>query len=79
MGAWYLWALLGGLLLMVGFGPWFHDMWQKKKAFDAYMAAESKAILMKNMEEVEELAYFLGRPAIRRLEQKKRELKIKKK
>ena len=76
-GAWNWWFLIMGLILAFVGGWYAVDTIRKKREFEEYINSESKKNFQQNLRELEEIAYKLGPRYEERLEEKKREWRIK--
>ncbi len=77
LGEWNWWILVGGIILVIAGGWYSVDTIRKRREFEEYMESESKREFIKNLRELEELAYKLGEKYQKQLEEKKKEWKIK--
>ncbi len=76
-GDWNYWILLlSALGLMVG-GWYFYDTVKKRRKFEDLMETNSRSKFMRNLPELEEMAWYLGKEYEERLEEKKRTLRVK--
>ena len=76
-GDWNYWILvLSALGLMIG-GWYFYDIMKKKKKFEALMETNSKSKFTRNLSELEDIAWYLGKDYEQKLEEKKRLLRVK--
>ncbi len=76
-GNWNYWILLlSGLGLMVG-GWYFYDTVKKRRKFEDLMETNSRSKFMRNLPELEDIAWYLGKEYEERLEEKKRTLRVK--
>lgn len=76
-GNWNYWImLLSALGLMIG-GWYFYDVVKKRKKFEELMKTNSKSKFTRNLPELEEISWYLGKEYEQRLEEKKRVLRVK--
>ncbi len=76
-GNWNYWImLLSAFGLMIG-GWYFYDVVKKKKKFERLMKTNSRSKFTKNLSDLEEIAWYLGKEYEQRLEEKKRTLRVK--
>ncbi|NPA75325.1 MAG: DUF3198 domain-containing protein [Euryarchaeota archaeon] len=76
-GEWNFWFLALGLILLTA-GAWYTvDTIKKRREFEKYINSDSKRKFTQNLRELEEIAYKLGDKYVERMEEKKREWKIK--
>ncbi len=74
---WNYWFMVLGLIL-VAVGGWYtFDTIRKRREFEEYINSESKRKFTQNLRELEEISYKLGERYESRLNEKKREWKIK--
>ena len=65
-------------LILVAVGGWYtFDTIRKRREFEEYINSESKRKFTQNLRELEEISYKLGERYESRLNEKKREWKIK--
>ncbi len=76
-GAWNYWILGIGIILIFIGGWYVYDIFRKRRKFEEYMETESKKKFKENLRDLEEIAYKLGDWYVERLEEKKREWRIK--
>lgn len=76
-GAWNWWFLTLGLILLFVGGWYSFDTIRKKREFEEYINSDSKKKFVQNLRDLEEIAYKLGPVYEERLEEKKREWKVK--
>ena len=76
-GSWAYWLLVGGPLLLVGAGWWLYDYFRKTRALERLVATPSKAKFVRNMDEIEYLAWSLPRRFEERVFKKKRQFNLK--
>lgn len=78
IGNWYLWFIIVGPFLII-FGVWYAtDYVKKAKEFESLIGTTSKAKFVKNLDRIEELAWFLTYKHQVKVAGKKMEFKIKK-
>ena len=76
-GNWNYWILLlAGLGTPIG-GWYFYDTRKKMKKFENLMETNSKSKFSKNLSDLEDIAWYLGKEYEKRLEEKKKALRIK--
>ena len=76
-GNWNYWILLlSSFGLMIG-GWYLYDTLKKKKKFEELMETNSRSKFMRNLPELEDIAWYLGKEYESRLEEKKRALRVK--
>ena len=76
-GDWNYWILvLSAFGLMIG-GWYFYDVVKKKKKFEMLMETNSKSKFTRNLSELEEIAWYLGKEYERKLDEKKKLLRVK--
>lgn len=76
-GEWAYWLLLIGPLVLIGAVWWLYDYIKKSRTLERLMATPSKAKFVKNLDEIEYLAWSLPRRFETRVIEKKRKLNIK--
>ena len=76
-GTWAYWLVIGGPLLMVGAGLWLYDYFKKARSLARMIATPSKAKFVRNLDEIEYLAWSLPRRFEERVLEKKRQFNIK--
>ena len=74
---WNWWFLILGIFLIFVGGWYTFDTLRKIRKFERDINSESKKKFVSDLRELEEIAYKLGRKYEERLEEKKREWKIK--
>ena len=78
VGDWYLWFIIIGPFLAI-FGVWYaSDYIRKAKEFESLIETTSKAKFVKNLDRIEELAWFLTYKHQVKVAEKKKAFKIKK-
>ncbi len=77
LGEWIIYVAFFGPLLALGGGWYFVDMIRKRREFERLLATPSKAAFVRNQDRVEYLAWYLTKNHERRVEDKKREFKIR--
>lgn len=78
VGAWVIWEVFGGLLVILGGGYYFIDTLRKEREFERLLSTTSKEVFVKNLKRLEELAYdHLPSAYERRFLAKKREFRIR--
>lgn len=76
-GNWNYWILLlSAFGLLIG-GWYFYDTLKKRRKFEELMETNSRSKFMRNLSELEDIAWYLGRDYESRLEEKKRTLRVK--
>ncbi len=76
IGPWLYWLLVIGPILLVGGVWWFVDSVKKTLELLKYLKVDSKAKFVKNMEEIEYLAWVLPRKYEDMVIDKKRQFKM---
>ncbi len=76
-GEWNWWFLTLGLILLFVGGWYTVDTIRKKMKFEEYINSDSKKKFVQNLRDLEEIAYKLGPVYEERLEEKKKEWKVK--
>jgi len=76
-GSWAYWVLVGGPLFLVGAAWWLYDYFKKTRALARLIATPSKAKFVRNMDEIEYLAWSLPRRFEERGFEKKRRFNLK--
>jgi hypothetical protein len=76
-GSWVYWLVVAGPLLLVGGGWWLYDYFKKSRSFVRLIATPSKAKFVRNLDEIEYLAWSLPRRYEERVFEKKRQFNIK--
>ncbi len=77
LGDWMIYVAFFGPLLAVGAGWYFVDMVRKRREFERLMATPSKAAFVRNQDRIEYLAWYLTGVHERRVEDRKREFKLR--
>ena len=76
-GGWNYWILLlSALGLLIG-GWYLYDTVKKKRKFEDLMETNSRSKFMRNLADLEDIAWYLGKDYETRLEEKKRRLGVK--
>lgn len=76
-GNWNYWILLiSAFGLMIG-GWYLYDTLKKKRKFEELMETNSRSKFTKNLPDLEDIAWYLGKEYEERLEEKKRALRVK--
>ncbi len=78
IGYWDLWALIGGSLLLIMAAFYLYDNLISRKKFKELTDTDSKSKILRNFEEIDELAYKLGTPFTIMWKDIKRKHKIRK-
>ncbi len=76
IGPWLYWLLVIGPIMLVGGLWWFIDSVKKTLELTKYLKVESKAKFVKNLEEIEYLAWVLPRKYEDMVIDKKRQFKM---
>jgi hypothetical protein len=76
-GSWAYWLIVGGPLLLVGGGWWIYDYVKKTRSLRRLIATPSKAKFVRNLDEIEYLAWSLPRRFEVQVFEKKREFNLK--
>ncbi|MBX8635865.1 MAG: DUF3198 domain-containing protein [Thermoplasmata archaeon] len=76
IGSWLYWLLVIGPIMLVGGLWWFVDSVKKTFELMKYLKVDSKAKFVKNLEEIEYLAWVLPRKYEDMVIDKKRQFKI---
>jgi len=76
-GEWAYWLLLIGPLVLIGAIWWLYDYIKKTRSLERLMATPSKAKFVRNLDEIEYLAWSLPQRFETRVIEKKRKLNIK--
>lgn len=76
-GEWAYWLLLIGPLVLIGAVWWLYDYIKKTRSLERLMATPSKAKFVRNLDEIEYLAWSLPQRFETRVIEKKRKLNIK--
>ena len=72
----YWLIIIGPVFLGIG-AYYLHDGHNKKKEIEEYLNTDSKATFIRNMDDIEYLAWRLGEPYVTRVIKKKKEFRIK--
>jgi aspartokinase-like uncharacterized kinase len=59
IGNWIVWMIVLGPILLIGGGWYFFDGLRKRREFARLIDTDSKAVFVRNMDRLEELAYYL--------------------
>ncbi len=59
IGNWIVWMTVVGPILLIGGGWYFFDGLRKRREFARLIDTDSKAVFVRNMDRLEELAYYL--------------------
>ena len=59
IGSWIVWMTVVGPILLIGGGWYFFDGLRKRREFAKLIDTDSKAVFVRNMDRLEELAYYL--------------------
>ena len=59
IGSWIVWMTVVGPILLIGGGWYFFDGLNKRREFGKLIDTDSKAVFVRNMDRLEELAYYL--------------------
>ena len=76
-GSWTYWFLVGGPLLLVGAAWWLYDYFKKTRSLARLVATPSRAKFVRNIDEIEYLAWSLPRRFEERVLEKKRRFNLK--
>jgi H+/Cl- antiporter ClcA len=76
-GAWNYWIITLSLLGLVIGGWYLYDTTKKKKKFEELMETNSRSKFMKNLPDLVDIAWYLGKDYEDRLEEKKKKLRVK--
>ncbi|MDH3364608.1 MAG: DUF3198 domain-containing protein [Thermoplasmata archaeon] len=76
-GEWAYWLLLIGPLVLLGSIWWLYDYIKKSRSLERLMATPSKAKFVRNLDEIEYLAWSLPQRFETRVIEKKRKFNIK--
>lgn len=77
IGGWMVYVTFFGPLLTLGAGWYFIDMVRKRREFERLMATPSKAAFVRSQDRIEYLAWYLTRDHEQRVDEKKKEFKIR--
>lgn len=77
IGDWIVWMTVIGPLLLMGGGWYFFDGIRKRREFSRLADTDSKAVFVRNLDRIEELAYFLTQKHKDLLDEKREEFKVK--
>ncbi len=76
-GSWAYWLVVGGPLLLVGGGWWLYDYFKKTRSLSRLIVTPSKAKFVRNLDEIEYLAWSLPKRFEVQVLDKKREFNLK--
>jgi hypothetical protein len=76
-GPWASWLLVVGPLLLVGVGWWLYDYVKKTRSLTRLLATPSKAKFVRNLDEIEYLAWSLPRRYEVQVFEKKKQFNLK--
>ena len=76
-GSWVYWLVVAGPLLLVGGIWWLYDYYKKARTFARLVAIPSKAKFVRNLDEIEYLAWSLPRRYEKQVFEKKKEFNIR--
>lgn len=77
IGAWMVWLLVIGPILLLGGGWYFIDTIRKRREFERLIDTDSKAKFVRNQDRIEQLAWILGTGYGKRVQTKKVEFGIR--
>jgi hypothetical protein len=77
VGAWGYWLILFGVLGGIAGGYYTFDRISRARSFNKFMATRSRAHFIRDLDEIERLAYGLGPGFELRVLERKREYKLK--
>jgi hypothetical protein len=77
IGGWIVWMVVVGPILVMGGGWYFFDGIKKRREFANLIDTDSKAVFLRNLDRVEELAYYLTERHRQLYYDKKDEFKVK--
>ena len=77
IGNWIVWMVVVGPILTIGGGWYFFDGIKKRREFTNLISTDSKAVFLRNLDRIEELAYYLTERHRQLFYDKKDEFKIK--
>ena len=77
IGAWSYWALLFGVMAAILGGYYTYSHIDKMRKFEAMMENRGRVNFMRDLDEIERLAYELGAAFEARVIERKREFKLK--
>ncbi|MFH0815435.1 MAG: DUF3198 domain-containing protein [Methanobacteriota archaeon] len=77
IGAWGYWSILLGVLAILAGGFYTYDHFAQIRKLERMMEGRGRVNFIKDLDEIERLAYNLGPSFERRVVERKREFKIK--
>lgn len=77
IGGWIVWMTVIGPILLMGGGWYFFDGIRKRREFTRLVTTDSKAVFVRNLDRIEELAYFLTQKHRNTVEERRKDLKVK--
>lgn len=77
IGAWGYWAILIGVLAAIAGGYYTYDHIAQMRKFEQMMEGRGRANFIKDLDEIERLAYNLGPSFEMRVFERKREFRLK--
>ena len=77
IGNWIVWMVVVGPILTMGGGWYFFDGIKKRREFANLIDTDSKAVFLRNLDRIEELAYYLTEKHRQLFYDKKDEFKVK--
>ncbi|TET90264.1 MAG: DUF3198 domain-containing protein [Methanomassiliicoccales archaeon] len=77
IGGWIVWMTVVGPILLMGGGWYFFDGIRKRREFTRLVTTDSKAVFVRNLDRIEELAYFLTQKHRDTMEERRKELRVK--
>lgn len=77
IGSWIVWMVIIGPILLMGGGWYFFDGIKKRREFADLINTDSKAVFLRNLDRIEELAYSLTVRHRQLFYDKKDEFKVK--
>lgn len=77
VGGWIVWMTVIGPILLMGGGWYFFDGIRKRREFSRLVTTDSKAVFVRNLDRIEELAYFLTQKHRDTVEERREELRVK--
>lgn len=76
-GAWNYWIILFAIFGVIIGGWYLYDTVKKKRKFEELMDTNSRSKFTRNLPDLEDIAWYLGKDYEERLEEKKRKLRVK--
>ncbi len=76
-GAWNYWIILFAIFGVIIGGWYLYDTVKKKRKFEELMDTNSRSKFTRNLPDLEDIAWYLGKDYEGRLEEKKRKLRVK--